>query len=76
MRIIKQFLFTAVMIIGFSMVASAQQDKEKKKETPPKQEVIKIIVKEKDNDKPKENKEKKPTAYLVGYSENKPILYV
>lgn len=79
MKIIRQFLFVTVMIIGFSIAASAQQNQDKKKETPPKKDVptIDVVIKndEKSKEKPKEDK-KKPTAYLNGYLENKPILCV
>ncbi len=79
MNAIKQFLFVTVMIIGFSLTVSAQKD-DGKKDPPPKEKPPVIVVKPKDPPpkppKDDDNDKKKPTAYLVGYSENDQILYI
>ncbi len=78
MKAIKQFLFVTVMIIGFSLTVSAQKD-DGKKDPPPKEKPPVIVVKPKDPP-PKPPKDgddkKKPTAYLVGYSENDQVIFV
>ncbi len=78
MKTIKQLLFVTVMIIGFSITALAQ-DQDGKKDPPPKEKPPVIVVKPKDPP-PKPPKDgddkKKPTAYLVGYSENDQVLFV
>lgn len=53
MKVLRQFLLLAAIMVGFSLTTMAQQDDKKppKKEDPPK-----IKIKEKENDKPKDDK--------------------
>ena len=76
MRLLRQILFAAIIITGFSLTASAQDDREKK-EKPPKKERVEIKPEDK---KPKNNenrdnnqnnnKGKKPQAFFL-LSENR-----
>lgn len=74
---IKQILFTAIMIIGFSVAASAQKD-DGKKDPPPKPKPPVIVVKPKDppKDPPKDDNGKKPTASLNGFLRNDEVIIV
>lgn len=76
MKILQQILFAALIIIGFSLTASAQRPNEGKKERPPKEPVE---IKPSENKRPKnnennnnnnnnrgnENRPKKPQAYFL-----------
>lgn len=76
MRLLRQILFAAIIVIGFSLTASAQDDRENR-EKPKKKERVEIKPEDK---KPKNNenrdnnqnnnKGKKPQAFFL-LSENK-----
>lgn len=64
MKILKQLLFTAALMVGFSTIASAQ--KEGDKNPPPKKDPPVVVVEPKKpkEEKPKEEKKKPPQAYV------------
>jgi hypothetical protein len=77
MNFLRQILFTAVVVIGFSLTASAQRQPEEKKKPPKENAEIKPEDKKppKNNDNPRnnenrENKPKKPQAFFL-LSENR-----
>lgn len=83
MKLLKQILFTAVVVIGFSLTASAQNKQEEKKKPP--KENAEIEPKEKNKpkeEKPKnenpnnENKGKKPQAFFVNNQNRIEISFV
>jgi hypothetical protein len=73
MRFLRQILFTAIVLIGFSLTASAQQPREERKK-PPKENAE---IKPEENKKPKnnenrnngnrgnENRGKKPQVFFL-----------
>ncbi len=67
MRTLKHILFTAAVMICFSMTAAAQKDGDKNN-PPPKKDPPVVVVKDKDKDKPKNDKpkddKKKPQAFV------------
>ncbi len=81
MKLLRHLLFAAIVVIGFSLTASAQQPEEQRKK--PKKENAEI--KPEENKKPKnnennnnenrnnENKGKKPQSYFLS-SENQIII--
>ena len=76
MKVLKQILFAAAVLICFSMTASAQKDGDKKPKNP---NPPIIIVQPKNDDKnkpkgderPKEDKKKPESAYLKTSNEDK-----
>lgn len=77
MKVLKQILFAAAVMICFSMTASAQSDGDKKPKPKENRPIIEVVPKKpKDNDKPKENdkpredKKKPESAYLKSSNEN------
>lgn len=73
MKLLKRSLFLSLLLTGFAIGASAQEGG--KKDPPPKPKPPVIVVPPKDPPKPpKEDNEKKPMAYLNGYSENRSII--
>ncbi len=70
MKVLKQILFAAAVVICFSVAASAQQKPDDKKPKNPETPKIKVVPKEdskpKGNEKPKGDDRKKPeSAYLI-----------
>jgi hypothetical protein len=77
MNLLRQILFTAVVVFGFSLTASAQRQPEEKKKPPKENAEIKPEEnkKPKNNDNPRnnenrENKPKKPQTFFL-LSENR-----
>ena len=75
MKVLKQLLFAAAVMICFSMTASAQDDK-KPKPKPTDKPIIQVVHKNddknkpKENDKPREDKKKPESAYLKSSNGN------
>lgn len=72
MKILKQLLFITILMVGFSLTASAQKQDGDNKNRPPKDTAeIKPPDKDKPNDKPKndnrnnDNRGKKPQAFIL-----------
>ncbi len=82
MKLLRHLLFTAIVVIGFSLTASAQQQPEEQRKKPKKENAE---IKPEENKKPKnnennnnenrnnENKGKKPQSYFL-LSENQIII--
>ena len=74
MRFVKQILFAAILVIGFSLAASAQDSREKKERPPKEKNEIKPKEKPPKNDNNQNNqnnnKGKKPQAFFL-ISENR-----
>lgn len=78
MKVLKQILFAAAVMICFSMTASAQSQNDKR--NPPDKKNPPVIVvepkkpkdsdKPKENDRPKDDKKKPESAYLKSSNEN------
>lgn len=58
MKLLKVTLFTFALIVGFSITSLAQQPTPK--DPPPKKDPPVVVVKDKDKDKPKDEKKDKP----------------
>lgn len=70
MKVLKQILFAAAVVVCFSITASAQKGQDDKKPKNPETPKIKVVPKEgekpKGNERPKGDDRKKPqSAYLI-----------
>lgn len=73
MKVLKQFLFAAAVMICLSLTASAQKNQDDRKNTPPKDSKLTIPVAPKDDKKPKGNDRpkddrKKPESVFFRFS--------
>ncbi len=59
MKFLRFTLYTIALIVGFSLTSLAQQPTPK--DPPPKKDPPVVVVKDKDKDKPKDDKKEKPT---------------
>ncbi len=81
MKLLHQILFTAVVVIGFSLTASAQEKREERKKPPKENAEIKPEENKRpknnenqnNNNQNKENKGKKPQTFFL-LSENQIII--
>ena len=68
MKILRHILFAAAILVGFSTMALAQKEGDKNN-PPPKKDPPVVVVKDKDKDKPKDEKpkdnKKKPQALIL-----------
>ena len=67
MKVLRQLILLTAITVGFSLTAMAQQQDDKK--PPPKEDPPKIKIKEKENDKPKDDRKdsdkKKPEMVFL-----------